>query len=215
MMVSAFLYGDKLFISRLFHDIPNLIMTIIYIILIRFSPITGLSAIQSALLVCYYMSRLIVRAIQDVLTKQPDTAHYISNAFGELTVTKALYFSFVQPMITLLSIPIWTTWLCIPTWILRKFDGLNGIKIDNWILWSSDDAEMVGIEKGGSVIGSSSVINVTVQGERQSHGHKGIVLPLGTETIHGFIGLQQKPSAFETTVQTKGTGRGGTVVPNA
>ena len=221
LMVSAILYGDKLFISRLFHDIPNLIMTITYIVLIEFSPISGLSAIQSALLVCYYMSRLIIRAIQDAMTKQSDSAHYMSSAFGELTVKKALYFSFIQPTITLLSTPIWATWLCVPTWILRKFDGWNGIKIDDWILWSFDDEEVhEGVVKGVLVVEASSVIHTTVQGDRHGHGHDGMVyeeengtvFPFETETTHDFIGLQQKPSAFETTVQT-GAGHV-MVVPN-
>ena len=214
IMVSAFLYGDKLFLSRLCHDIPNLIMTVTYIILIEFSPITGLSAIQSAMLIFYYMSRLIVRAIQDVLTKQPDTAHYISNAFGELTIQKALYFSFIQPMLTLLLSPIWSAWLTTPIWILRKFDGWNGIQIEDWTLWSIDDdlnEEAMLVEEAIATVQQEKRHGSSQEG---NEGQDGIVLPFETDATHAFDGLQQKPNAFESTLQKTGTGRG-TVVPNA
>ena len=49
-------------------------------------------------------------------------------------------------------------------------------------------------------------------GQEGNEGQDGIILPFETDATHDFDGLQQKPNAFESTLQK--TGRG-TVVPNA
>ena len=144
ILIIFFAYGDRLFVSRLVHDIPNLIMTATYLSIVKFSAVSFLSAVQNGVLVGYYMSRLVYRIVKDCYVVKEERSDRMEDAYGEMTSGRALWFSLCHPFWLMSMCPWFAFFLfCVP----RRFFG-------DWSIYAPEDGATVDVAPAPDNTGS-------------------------------------------------------------
>ena len=90
MFLLMFWYGEKLYISRVIHDFPNIVLTLLFIT--HTSAKSGVfSVIFSLILFCYYFTKMLYHMYKDAQTlKEKEPIFKLEGIYGELTRTKLL-----------------------------------------------------------------------------------------------------------------------------
>ena len=90
MFLLMFWYGEKLYISRVIHDFPNIVLTLLFIT--HTSAKSGVfSVIFSLILFCYYFIKMLYHMYKDAQTlKEKEPIFKLEGIYGELTRTKLL-----------------------------------------------------------------------------------------------------------------------------
>ena len=92
MFLLMFWYGEKLYISRVIHDFPNIVLTLLFITNTSSANSSVFSVICSLILFCYYFTKMVYHMYKDTRArlKEKQPIFKLEGIYGELTQTKLL-----------------------------------------------------------------------------------------------------------------------------
>ena len=92
MFLLMFWYGEKLYISRVIHDFPNIVLTLLFITNTSSVNSSVFSVVFSLILFCYYFTKMLYHMYKDTraLLKEKEPIFKVEGIYGELTRKKLL-----------------------------------------------------------------------------------------------------------------------------
>ena len=95
VLILMFYYADRIYLSRIIHDFPNIVMTLQFICTIKAERTSVFSVVFSLVLFLYYFTKMVYSVYKDTRRSSPPLFP-LDDVYGELTRKKLFFILLVQ-----------------------------------------------------------------------------------------------------------------------
>ena len=95
VLILMFYYADRIYLSRIIHDFPNIVMTLQFICTIKAERTSVFSVVFSLVLFLYYFTKMVYSVYKDTRCSSPPLFP-LDDVYGELTRKKLFFILLVQ-----------------------------------------------------------------------------------------------------------------------
>ena len=95
VLILMFYYADRIYLSRIIHDFPNIVMTLQFICTIKAERTSVFSVVFSLVLFLYYFTKMVYSVYKDTRRSSPPLFP-LDDVYGELTRKKLFFILLLQ-----------------------------------------------------------------------------------------------------------------------